>query len=38
MEEIARYVRALDPYHHPITAHPSGPDTRAMLLDETVLM
>ena len=22
--ELARYVRAIDPYHHPVTIHPTG--------------
>lgn len=35
--DVARYVRALDPYHNPITAHPSHPDSRAMLADARVL-
>jgi hypothetical protein len=35
--EVARYVRQLDPFHNPITAHPSHPDSRAMLRDESVL-
>lgn len=35
--EVARYVRKLDPFHNPITAHPSHPDSRAMLRDESVL-
>ena len=35
--DIARYVRELDPYHNPLTAHPSYPDSRAMLHDESLL-
>jgi hypothetical protein len=35
--EVTRYVRHLDPFHNPITAHPSHPDSRAMLRDESVL-
>ena len=35
--EVARYVRELDPYHNPVSAHPSHPDSRAMLRDDTLL-
>ena len=35
--EVARYVREIDPYHNLVTAHPSHPDSRAVLTDETVL-
>lgn len=35
--EVARYVRALDPYHNPIGVHPSYPNGRSMLLDDTLL-
>jgi len=35
--EVARSVRDLDPFHNPISAHPSHPDSRAMLRDETLL-
>ena len=35
--EVGRYVRAIDPFHNIITAHPSRPDSRAMLRDESCL-
>jgi hypothetical protein len=35
--EVARYLRSIDPYHNPITVHPTGPDSRAMVTDESVL-
>jgi len=35
--EVTSYVRSIDPYRNPITAHPSRPDSRAMLRDETLL-
>ncbi|OPZ82016.1 MAG: putative endoglucanase [bacterium ADurb.Bin429] len=35
--EVARMVRHLDPYRNPLTAHPSHPDSRAMLHDESLL-
>jgi hypothetical protein len=35
--EVARYLRAIDPYGHPITAHPSRPDSREMVEDETMV-
>lgn len=35
--EVARYVRETDPFHNPLTAHPSYPDSREMLLDESLL-
>ena len=34
--EAGRYVRAIDPYHHPITAHPST-SARDTVEDQTVL-
>jgi hypothetical protein len=34
--EVGRYVRGIDPYHHPITAHPST-STRDTVEDQTVL-
>lgn len=40
--EVARYVRQLDPYHHPITIHPAGSASEqvedATLLDVNMLM
>ncbi len=35
--EVARYLRQIDPYHHPITAHPSRPDSREMVEDESLV-
>ena len=35
--EIARYVKDLDPFANILTAHPSSPDSRAMLHDEEPL-
>jgi len=35
--EVARYLRGIDPYHNLISAHPSHPDSRAMLRDETLV-
>ena len=36
--EVTRCIRECDPYHNPITAHPTCPsDSREMLLDETLL-
>jgi len=36
--EVARYVRQIDPYHHPLGAHPSWSDPgRDMLLDESLM-
>ena len=35
--EVARYLREVDPYHHPVTAHPSRPDSREMVEDETLM-
>ncbi|NLF03046.1 MAG: DUF4038 domain-containing protein [Anaerolineales bacterium] len=35
--EVARYLRQIDPYHHPITGHPSRPDSREMVEDETLM-
>ena len=35
--EVTRYVREIDPFHNPMTAHPSHPDSRAMLGDESLL-
>ncbi len=35
--QVARYLRSVDPYHNPITVHPTGPDSRAMVTDESVL-
>jgi hypothetical protein len=35
--EVTRYVRGIDPFHNPITAHPSFPDSRAMLRDDSLL-
>lgn len=34
--EVARYVRSIDPYHHPITIHPSS-TARDTMEDPTVL-
>ena len=34
---VTRYLRELDPYHHPITIHPTRPDSREMLDDESLL-
>lgn len=34
--ELGRYVRELDPYHHPVTIHPSG-SARNTVSDESVL-
>ena len=35
--EAGRYLRQLDPFHRPITAHPTSPDSREMLDDESIL-
>ncbi len=35
--EVTGYLRQIDPYHNPITAHPSFPDSREMLRDETLV-
>ena len=35
--EVARYLRQIDPYGHPITAHPSRPDSREMVEDESLV-
>jgi hypothetical protein len=35
--EVARYLRRVDPYNHPVTAHPSRPDSREMLDDESLV-
>lgn len=36
--EVARYLRTIDPYHHPVTAHPTGNQSaRNMLLDESLI-
>lgn len=35
--EVARYVRQIDPFHNPVSCHPSHPDSRAMLRDETLV-
>lgn len=35
--EVARYVRDLDPYHNPVSVHPSHPNGRSMLLDDSLL-
>jgi hypothetical protein len=35
--EITRYVRSLDPYRNPITVHPTFPDSRAMIEDDSLL-
>lgn len=35
--EITRHVRSLDPYHNPITVHPTFPDSRAMIEDDSLL-
>jgi len=34
--EVTRYLRGIDPYHHPVTAHPGGRGSREMLGDELV--
>ena len=34
--EVTRYMRSLDPYGHPVTAHPGGRGSREMLGDELV--
>jgi len=35
--EVARYLRSIDPYHHPITAHPGGPGARNMVDDPSLI-
>jgi hypothetical protein len=35
--EVAGYLKATDPFGNPITTHPSRPDSRAMLEDESAL-
>jgi len=35
--EVARYLRSVDPYHHPITVHPTFPDSREMIDDESLI-
>jgi hypothetical protein len=35
--EVTRAIRELDPYHNPVTAHPSYPNSRAMLLDPSLV-
>jgi hypothetical protein len=35
--EVTRYLRDLDPFRNPITAHPSRPDSRAMIEDDSLL-
>ena len=34
--EIARYVRSIDPYHHPLTVHEPSPPYDTALQDETL--
>ena len=34
--EVARCLRAVDPYGHPVTAHPGGRGSREMLADDLV--
>lgn len=36
--EIARYVRQIDPYHHPITIHPGGGDCSYNQVEEISLI
>ncbi|MFQ6095441.1 MAG: DUF4038 domain-containing protein [Candidatus Bathyarchaeia archaeon] len=31
---VARYLRSIDPYHHPITIHPSYPDCGRNMVDD----
>ena len=35
--EVMRYLREVDPYHNPITIHPTAPDSRAMIADASLL-
>lgn len=35
--EVARYIRSTDPFGRPLTVHPTHPDSREMVDDESVL-
>ena len=35
--DVMRCLRAVDPYHNPITIHPTHPDSRAMINDASLL-
>jgi hypothetical protein len=35
--DVMRYLRETDPYHNPITIHPTWPDSRAMINDASLL-
>jgi hypothetical protein len=35
--DVTRYLREVDPYHNPITIHPTYPDSRAMIVDASLL-
>ena len=35
--DVTRCLRSIDPYHNPITVHPTGPDSRAMINDASLL-
>jgi hypothetical protein len=35
--EVARYIRAIDPYHHPLTAHENPPPFDYPLQDESLI-
>ena len=35
--DVMRYLREVDPYHNPITIHPTSPDSRAMINDASLL-
>jgi len=35
--DIARYVKAIDPYHHPLSTHPCWPEGSREMIDESLV-